>query len=344
MTSPKQTHHFLSREEALHRLELLREDQRALTAAETNFHGVSLRGIDMQGLNLSGADFSEADLSEANLAGAQLFKTKFTNASLVKTCLNRAELTGADLSRANMENASCRETGFGLATLHNVRLFEADLSGATLTKTDLRKADFRCANLKNARLREANLSKTDLTGANLHGADLSLSQVSGAVFNNSDLRETRLRSIQGFDEAQWVGADIRDINFAGAYLLRRFVVDQNYLMEFRSRSKYNRVVYNVWWITSDCGRSLKRWCFWILMLTLLFSWIYSMVQIDYGKYDNWIGPFYYSVVTLTTLGYGDVVPASSVARVVAIIEVIFGYLMLGGLLSIFANKMARRGE
>ncbi len=67
MTSPKQTHQFLSREEALRRLELLREENRGLTEAEKNFHGVSLRGIDMQGLNLSGADFSEADLSEANL-------------------------------------------------------------------------------------------------------------------------------------------------------------------------------------------------------------------------------------------------------------------------------------
>ena len=53
---------------------------------------------------------------------------------------------------------------------------------------------------------------------------------------------------------------------------------------------------------------------------------------------------YFSVVTLTTLGFGDVLPASVSAQVVVIAEVIIGYMMLGGLLSIFATKMGRRAE
>ena len=53
---------------------------------------------------------------------------------------------------------------------------------------------------------------------------------------------------------------------------------------------------------------------------------------------------YFSFVTLTTLGYGDVAPTSVTARMIALIEVIIGYMMLGGLLGIFANKMARRAE
>jgi voltage-gated potassium channel Kch len=53
---------------------------------------------------------------------------------------------------------------------------------------------------------------------------------------------------------------------------------------------------------------------------------------------------YYSVVTLTTLGYGDVVPASPTAQVLAMCEVVLGYVMLGGLLSIFSNKMSRRAD
>ena len=52
--------------------------------------------------------------------------------------------------------------------------------------------------------------------------------------------------------------------------------------------------------------------------------------------------FYYSVVTLTTLGYGDVLPASQTAQVLVIAQVIIGYVMLGGLLSIFATRMGRR--
>ena len=59
---------------------------------------------------------------------------------------------------------------------------------------------------------------------------------------------------------------------------------------------------------------------------------------------NLLSSFYFSVVTLTTLGYGDVLPASLGAQVVVLFEVIMGYIMLGGLLSIFATKMGRRAE
>ena len=68
------------------------------------------------------------------------------------------------------------------------------------------------------------------------------------------------------------------------------------------------------------------------------------VGVDYGKHPTYLSPLYYSVVTLTTLGYGDVVPASASGQLVAMIEVITGYIMLGGLLSIFSIKMARRGD
>ena len=54
--------------------------------------------------------------------------------------------------------------------------------------------------------------------------------------------------------------------------------------------------------------------------------------------------FYFSVVTFTTLGFGDVTPIAGnwVPQAVIMTEVIFGYVMLGGLISIFANKLARR--
>jgi hypothetical protein len=51
---------------------------------------------------------------------------------------------------------------------------------------------------------------------------------------------------------------------------------------------------------------------------------------------------YYSVVTFTTLGFGDIVPKIPILQIILMLEVILGYIMLGGLISILANKLARR--
>jgi voltage-gated potassium channel Kch len=104
------------------------------------------------------------------------------------------------------------------------------------------------------------------------------------------------------------------------------------------------VLYRIWWITSDCGRSFTRWALWTVLVAALFAGLYALVGVDYGDHETFLSPLYFSVVTLTTLGFGDVLPASTAGQMLVMIEVVIGYVALGGLLSIFANKMARRAE
>ncbi len=331
-------------EEALRILREIKEGRRSPQERPSNLSRLSLAGEDLSGLDLVGVDLSGSDLSGADLSEAKLFEANLSGAVLRGANLTEAELFGADLSEANLEEVQAEEAGFGKANLQGARLFRAHLRGATFTKASLRGADLRLADLSGSRLREADLSEADLTGADLRGADLSLSRVRGANFYNADLREARLRALKDYEKANWLGADIRDINFAGAYMLRRFIMDQNFLKEFKEKSRFHRILYYIWWITSDCGRSMTRWFLWIFVEIIFFGFLYTLVEVDYGPHRTWLSPFYYSLVTITTLGYGDVVPASVEAQVIAMIEVFTGYLMLGGLLSIFANKIARRAE
>ena len=90
--------------------------------------------------------------------------------------------------------------------------------------------------------------------------------------------------------------------------------------------------------------SFMRWVLWTALLAALFAGVYTFVDIDYGDYETALSPLYYSVVTMTTLGYGDALPASTGAQITAMVQVVMGYLMLGGVLSIFATKMGRRAE
>jgi hypothetical protein len=253
-------------------------------------------------------------------------------------------LLGANLSDANLSGARLLEAGLGRAVLDRAVLLDADLTGASLSEASCAGVDARRARMGSARCRGLVLRGANLGGAYLKGAELDGSDVSGASFDGADLRGATLRRVVGFRRANWLGVDIREIDFTGAYLCRRFIVDQNYIAEFRRQGPCAEVVYRVWRLTSDCGRSMLRWAISTGAIVVVFAWIYTFVALDYGEYETRLSPIYYSVVTLTTLGYGDVHPASAPAQVVAMLQVILGYVMLGGLLSIISNKMVRRAD
>ncbi len=310
-----------------------------------DLRGVDLSSQDLAGVNLAGLDLSGADLQGADLARAKLFKTNLSGANLSGANLEGAELTGAILDGARLEHANLTRAGLGMASLKKAQMFECILQHATLTKSDLQEADLRCANMESARVREAILSKADFTNAVLRKADISKCNVHKAAFTDVDMREANLSGIWDFTSANWVGADMRGVDFSGAYLLRRFAMDQNYIKEFRESSRWSGYVYYIWWFTSDCGRSVGRWLAIIGVLALIFAGLYTQVDLEYGIHeDSWFMPLYFSIVTMTTLGYGDVLPTSTASQIISMIQVLISYIMLGGLLSIFSNKLARRAE
>lgn len=306
--------------------------------------GANLVGADLSGRNLANVDLTGADLSNANLSGARLINATLCDASLFGANLARTHLLGADLSGADLTEARAGGAIMGSACLDRATLFNADLSGATLTDASLRGADLRSAQLRGVRLRGADLSDAELRAAELTDADLSGAGVSGADFGDASLVGSRLRNVTGFTEAHWVGVDISNVDFTSAYALRRSIMDENYLHEFRNTNRTNKAIYTLWKATSDCGRSLARWAVLTVGMAVMFAAAYMLVEIDYGDYETVLSPLYFSVVTLTTLGYGDVLPASLGAQIVVLAEVLVGYIMLGGLLSIFATKMGRRAE
>lgn len=125
-------------------------------------------------------------------------------------------------------------------------------------------------------------------------------------------------------------------------LIAREARDSWYLDAYK-RERPKR--YFLWNITSNCGRSLFRWSLLSLILILSFSTAYWGVgQAGFvHKADMSIfSYFYFSVVTITTLGFGDIAPSSLATQILVVLEVVIGYVMLGGLISIFSNKLARR--
>jgi len=295
------------------------------------------------------ADLSGADLRDKDLTGADLRKARLIGADLRGCSLRGADLTGAKLVGAKLNNADltdCRASDavFGQADVSGAVFFGADLTNTSFSSAIMHGADFRAANLDRARLIDADLTDADFSGSTVSNADLSSANVTGTQFQGANVRGSALGHLVGFDQAHWIGVSVIDIDFSGAYLLRREIMDQNYLYEFRTRDRRHAALYAVWKATSDCGRSSARWGAMTLMVALLFGVLYTVVDIEYGANQTALSPFYFSVVTITTLGYGDALPRSMTAQVLVMIEVAVGYMMLGGVLSIFATRMGRRAD
>ncbi|HGE70937.1 TPA: hypothetical protein ENX78_08890 [Candidatus Poribacteria bacterium] len=160
----------------------------------------------------------------------------------------------------------------------------------------------------------------------------------------------KLRSYSITDFSEFNTATIMDSS-SNPYL-KRYIDDEQWIRSWRERK--HKFWFILWEITSHCGRSFSLWAMWSAFFAILFAFIYYFgfgeqhfsynVQkmIAEGRHPNFWSYLYYSVVTFTTLGFGDIVPTTNIARLVVGTEVILGYIMLGGLISIFANKLARR--
>jgi len=329
---------------ALDELRRARDAGEATVPSALQLQGANLLAADLSGLDLSGTDLSGADLSGADLSRSRLLGACLKGAVLHGACLDDAEFLGSDLSGVNLSEASAARVGLGKTDLRGATLFALRAEGASFSGSQLQGADFRAAQLQGARFREARLDEVVMENAGLREAEFVDAEVPGASFRNSDMREARLRGLQGYSSADWVGADVRNVDFAGAWLVRRHILDENFLSEFRSQSAFHEKLYFLWWLTSDCGRSLFRWSSFAFSVAIVYSVIFSFpfVGIDYGEHGTVLSPLYFSIVTFTTLGYGDVLPTSLTGQVLVITEVVLGYVGLGGLLSILANKMARR--
>ncbi|MEE2714940.1 MAG: pentapeptide repeat-containing protein [Verrucomicrobiota bacterium] len=325
-----------------------------------NLKGMKLTDLDLSDLDLSGFDFSDCEMSRCNLSKAKCPSANFDGATLYKAKLDEGEFLGATFRSANLSGCSAKKSGFGMSVITSASFFDADLEDATFVEAQVLQSDFRAAKLSRSRFFGAYLDQSDFSQADLGDSDLRETNVEGASFNNAILKGAQLRDMRSYSKVNWIGTDIREIDFSGAYLVRRHVIDENFLHEFRHQDKLHQVLYWGWNVTSKCGRSMTRWGLFLALNVLFFACVYwAMDQWmlpggfdshlkgiggDSGLPGGFIPYLYFSVVTFTTLGFGDLSPLTVAGQVVLIVHITIGYLGLGALLSILATKFASRGN
>lgn len=304
-----------------------------------------LAGADLSRADLAGADLSDADLEGADLFQCDLGRANLKMANLARVDLSESRLAGADLYKADLSESFLTGADLSEAYVAEADLTGTDLRGARLVGADLSNSTVVGARLVGADLTAASLQSADITGADLSHANLTNANVFGLRYGSFRSMRGRYFAVRGLDSCY------------GNALFQRDARDQDYLETLERRiaeggSSLGRGIKRSFlraWSWIDYGRSLGRPALYAFVVALMFGILYSFdMRLDWGLMDyssssqSWLAPFYYSMVTYTTLGFGDITPATWVGELIVVVEVVLGYTTLGLLLAILANRVARR--
>ncbi len=92
---------------------------------------------------------------------------------------------------------------------------------------------------------------------------------------------------------------------------------------------------------------LAVFTYWLVLLThwLTVGWIALHGRVlGTGDVHRYVGSLYYCISTLSTVGYGDIIPTSGEARGLAVVEAILGQFYIAGLVAELIGKRSREAK
>lgn len=231
-------------------------------------------------------------------------------------------------------------SGYDRDKLDNLvgRLYgKSDLRGVPLSATDVSRKDLSNIDFYGAIFRRSNLTSVRLDGAYLSEADLR-----GAKFAWASMRDVLIDNPEYDTDTDFLGVALQSVNFNLSALLQEQAQTQQRIAHLKRRHPILACFLSV---SCDYGRSLSRWMAWVGLTIILFAIAYGL-EINSLHYTNNVKGvskildfLYFSFITFTTLGYGDIVPVTTLSKVTVITEVSVGYVMGGLLVAILAKRL-----
>lgn len=115
---------------------------------------------------------------------------------------------------------------------------------------------------------------------------------------------------------------------------------------FFNKELWHFLEYKFLEITCNYGTSLFRWATTTLTFSILMAVIFWAVDMSLVESLRtvqgevyWFDYFYYSMITMTTVGFGDITPIAFIPKLLAILEAFFGFLMLGIFIGLIQKKL-----
>ncbi|NHN59628.1 MULTISPECIES: pentapeptide repeat-containing protein [Halorussus] len=317
--------------------------------SETEFTDLTLTGANLKEANLSSADI-EADFTNADLSNIYAFDADLSNSKLERTVLDGANLQSADLRGAKIHSAVISD-----AVIDHDTKFDriSPYEEAARNKKNL---DSKIEHLNRAIWSYNSLSR-------LSKANALSKQAQQYYIKEKDLKR----------KLSWLklcGPTSSGSNEQMGILTTKISQFQNLLSTSNTPNKRFRIRFmgqvrlllksvkaEISRCTIKYGEGHWNVLFSLCVVTLLYSFIYPIWGIQQGdkvlKYsvtlnsilsrdiyidwEIWVNSIYFSVVTFTTLGYGDVQPVGF-AKYVAASEAVIGASLMALLVFVLGRR------
>lgn len=317
--------------------------------SETEFTNLTLTGANLKEANLSSADI-EADFTNADLSNIYAFDADISNSKLERTVLDGANLQSTDLQGAKIHSAVISD-----ATIDHDTKFDS-ISPYEEAAKEEQNLDSKMEHINRAIWSYNSLSRLSKENALSKQAQqyyikekdlrrkLNWLELCGPVSSNPNENVSTIKAkINQFQNLIRV-SDTSDKQFRTRFASQARLLLKSLKAEISRRTiKYGEGHWNV--------------LFSLGVVTLLYSLIYPIWGIQRGdeilKYsvslnsilsrdiyvdwEIWVNSIYFSVVTFTTLGYGDVQPVGF-AKYVAASEAVIGASLMALLVFVLGRR------
>ncbi len=303
-----------------------------------NFIKSNLDCTDFSGASLINANFSFSDITNSKFENCNLDNSsfnnicEFNNTSFKNSSMKKTDLMKSVLTNINLINCKCNEI-----RIEDTSFNSCDLTNMIYTPNPsdtLSKITFNNSQYKNALLTPHVLSFIDYNIKKQHWIKWYKSYNLLPDLNYYD-------NLINYFQHNFFTTTIASILIAIYFLLISIVICV--------KSAILIILTYFFWLISDYGYSTARLIGVFFAVTIIFTILYCYYgsewlniflnskgeQIELSNWESRIRCFYYSIVTMTTLGFGDIIPkVKSISGYIAVsIQVLFGYGLLGALIT-----------
>ncbi len=280
----------------------------------------------------------------------RLEKRARSGVAMVGFCLQGCCLRGIDLvNHGNKNGYQLIHSDLYHCDLREAHIFHMDFSGSSLMKANLEHANLNCATLKDV---------------NLLGTQLQNTKMDNIVWGERILQETQAdqylaknEKLDLFEQSEEIYRNLRRVTesqglfeLSGHFFQREMVMRRYQLPRYDSKRILSKLVDLFCGYGEDPSRVVIFSLITIFSFALLFFIFgitdgsarisFEMANTWLENLNNFFNSLYFSVVTFTTLGYGDLSPAGW-TRVFAAVEAFIGSFTLALFVVVFVKKMTR---